>query len=297
MKNDDSLAIIQAIPQLLTGPLSDTAALHLAEPAETGNEMPHGFHCHDSWELFCPLQGSLQFVTLGCPPTTIPNRHLLMVPPHCLHFTIDLLPQPQDLTLLVMNLPGELTPYGGLRISSTHQMRHTTLSQTERAAWATCAGTAPGIIMEQVFQALSVGIWGRERALGMLRILLAAFAEVTTHPLDDRLSLDARRVAEAQLYLQSHYYESTLSVETVATALNLSASHLGALFRKITGQTLYQTLIELRLRRATDLLSRTAFSIKEIATLTGWSNQLYFSAAYHRHYGQSPSAVRLAAKP
>ena len=82
----------------------------------------------------------------------------------------------------------------------------------------------------------------------------------------------------------------------VAGALRLSAVHLGFLFRKMTGRTLHQALIDLRLRRATDFLTRSTFSIKEIAALTGWSNQLYFSAAYRRHYGRPPSAVRLAVK-
>lgn len=294
MKNHDFEPITQAIHQLLAGPLANAAAIHLAKPAATGGQMmTHGFHCHDAWELFCPLRARLQFVTAGCPPTTIPNRHLLIVPPGCLHMSVDCLSQPQALNLLVINLPGTDNHYGGLSVGGARRRkRDGALSPAELAAWMTCIGVAPGTMMEQVVQALGAGTWGRERALGLLRVLVTAYAEVTTQPLRDRLSVDARRIAEAQLFLQSHYYEPTLSVETVAAAMGLSASHLGSLFRKTTGRTLHQTLIDLRLRRATDLLMRTKFSIKEIAALTGWSNQLYFSTAYHRRHGQPPSVVR-----
>lgn len=149
--------------------------------------------------------------------------------------------------------------------------------------------------MDQVARSLAAGVWGRERALGLIRILVASFAEVISHPRQDRTTLDARRVAEVQLFLQSHYFEPDLSVKTVAQALGMSASHLGALFRKTMGRTLHQTLLNLRLSRATDLLTRTTLSVKEIAAMTGWSNQLYFSAAYRRRYGRPPTAVRSAA--
>jgi AraC-like DNA-binding protein len=106
--------------------------------------------------------------------------------------------------------------------------------------------------------------------------------------------LAARRIAEAQLFIQSHYYEPQLSVRTIADTLGFSASHLGFIFRKSTGTTLHQALIGVRLRRASDLLNRTTLSVKEIAAMTGWCNQLYFSAAFKKRYGVSPSSFRSA---
>ena len=295
MKTNDRKPIFQAVRQLLAGSLADPAAIHFAAPATATGPLPHGYHSHDAWELFCPLRASLRFVIAGQPPRTIAARHLLLVPPGCLHIPVIRLRQPRRLVLLVMNLPGAVPKvvYGGWTL--IRPLSATLLLGMTPAELAVCtarAGAAPGNLMQQVVQALEAGPWGRERALGLLRVLVAAYGEVISHPPDDQLSLDARRVAEAQFYLQSHYDEPRLSVQTVATALDLSASHLGALFRRTTGHTLHHALLDLRLRRATDLLRRTTYSIKEIAMLTGWSNQLYFSAAYHRRYGQSPTAVR-----
>lgn len=294
MKTNDLAPITRAIRELLAGPLSNPASLHLAEQVPTSGKMPHGFHSHDAWELFCPLRASLQFILAGRPPAVIPARHLVIVPPGHLHLSVDMLSQRAQLRLLVMNLPGTDNPYGGLSIRDNRQQKGTTLSPDELSAWTTGVGTEPGVMMDQVARSLAAGDWGRERALGLLRILAASFAEVISHPRQDRTTLDARRVAEVQLFLQSHYYEPDLSLKTVAHALGLSASHLGALFQKTTGHTLHQTLINLRLNRATDLLARTTLSVKEIAAMTGWSNQLYFSAAYRRRHGHPPTAVRSA---
>lgn len=292
MKTIDAKPITQAIRQLLAGPLTDPAALHLAVPGAAAGKMTYGFHCHDAWELFCPLQARLNFAAAGRLPVTIPQRHLLMVPPGLLHLSVDQIAQPAGMRLMVMNLPGSENPHGGLCVWGGGRKSLGVLSPAELTAWTAIVGGEPGVIMDQAVQALGLGGWGRERALGLLRVLIAAYAEVVSRPQRSRPSWNSRRVSEAQLFLQSHYYNPTLSVETVATAQGVSASHLGALFRKATGRSLHRTLIDLRLRRATDLLTRTRFSIKQIAALTGWSNQLYFSAAFRRRHGRPPSSVR-----
>jgi len=292
MKNNDSEPVLEVIRQIFTGPLTNPDAIHLAAAGQAGLGMSHGFHCHTAWELFCPLRAVLQFCVAGSPPTSIPPRHLLIVPPGCQHLAVDRLSQSKKLTLFVMNLPDSETPYGGIFIGSERLKGRSVLSPTELGAWAACIGFSPGAWMDQIALALGGGEWGRERALGMLRVLVSAYATVVSDPQRDPLSLNAHRVAEARLFLESHYYEQELSVEMVAHRLGVSASHLAFLFREETGRTLHQTLIELRMQRSIDLLRNTTLSIKEIASLTGWNHQLYFSAAFRKHYLQPPSAVR-----
>jgi AraC-like DNA-binding protein len=195
-----------------------------------------------------------------------------------------------------MNLPCEYSPYGGLTVDHNGQRSSMVLSPEELTDWTAIAGIEPERLMEQVVQAWGTGHWGRQRALGLLRILIAAFAEVSSHQKQDRMTLGIRRVAEARLFLMGHYHDSELTVETVAGAVGLSASHLQTLFKKVTGYTPHQMLIDLRMRRANDLLAATNLTVKEIAAMTGWGSQLYFSAAYHRRHGHSPSAARMTAK-
>jgi AraC-like DNA-binding protein len=292
MKNDENGIILSAISHLLSGPLAEVEALHLAEPSEPDDDMRYSYHSHETWELFCPLQGDLKFVVGSQSVFTIPACHLLIVPPGCLHCGVYGVKQSKELSLLVMNLPCEYSPYGGLTIDHSGERSSMVLSEKELSEWTAITGMVPERLIEQAVEALESGHWGRERALGLLRILVAAFAEVSSQQKQDRLTLDIRRVAEARLFIRGHYHDSTLSVETVATAVGLSASHLQTIFKKVTGYTPRQTLIDLRMRRANELLVDTNLSIKEIASMTGWGSQLYFSAAYHRRHGHPPSAAR-----
>ncbi len=292
METHDLEFISSGFVHVMDGPLSRAEAVHIVKAGIQTGKMTHGFHSHDAWELFCPIHASLKFLALGIPPMTIPPGHLLIVPPGSLHMSVELLSQSGKLKLLVMNLPGTEAPWGGLSIRDRKKNFRTALSAEEFVSWTARGGATPATVMEQVAQALGEGHWGRERALGQLRILIAACAEVVTQPPQSRPSPGARQVAAAQLFLQSNYYEPTLTIQTVAKSLGISASHLSTLFKTTTGQTLHKTLIDVRLRRARALLTGSTYSIKEIAALTGWSNQLYFSAAHRQRYGHPPSAVR-----
>ncbi len=128
--------------------------------------------------------------------------------------------------------------------------------------------------------------------LGLLRVLVAAYAEVADSTLQEPVAAGELRVTNALDYLQAHYYQPGLSLAEVAAAVGLSPSHLSCLFRQVTGRSLHQTLIDIRLRRAEALPEQPGQTIEQIAALTGWSNQLYFSAAFRRRYGRPPSAVR-----
>lgn len=278
---------------LLDGPLTQPEAVRVAVQAPVTGALRYGFHSHDAWELFCPLQGALRFEIAGQPEVEIPSGTLLIVPPACLHMDIRLLLQPPDLRLLVMNLPGEDASYGGVGVGSLERSHETrALSAAGLAAWSALLGEAPTAHLQRVTAALAGGPWGRERALGLLRVLVTAYAEVAGGSGPALGASGERRVSQALDYLQTHYYERRLSLAQVATAVGLSSSHLSCLFRRVTGRSLHQTLLDIRLRRALALLEQQGQTIKQIAALTGWSNQLYFSAACRRRYGRPPSAFR-----
>lgn len=279
--------------RLLDGPLTQPDAVRLAVQGAVSGALRYGFHSHDAWELFCPLQEVFRFEVAGQPGMAIPSDTLLIVPPACLHMDIRLLSQPVDLLLLVMDLPGEDATYGLVDVGSTESpQERSALSAAGLAAWSALLGETPAILMDRVTAGMTAGPWGRERALGLLRVLVTAYAEVAGGSGPALVAPGERRVSDALDYLQTHYYQPGLSLAGVAAAVGLSPSHLSALFRQVTGRSLHQTLIDIRLRRALALLEQDGLTIKEIAALTGWSNQLYFSSAFRRRHGRPPSAFR-----
>ena len=99
------------------------------------------------------------------------------------------------------------------------------------------------------------------------------------------------RIQKSLSYLNRHYSEP-LRLETLAGMEYLSVSRYSALFRKVTGRSPQQYLIDLRLRNAQELLKSTDLSISEVARSVGYEDALYFSRIFRRHTGAPPSDHR-----
>ena len=103
-------------------------------------------------------------------------------------------------------------------------------------------------------------------------------------------SVDAD-IAQAVRYMNSHLDEK-ISMEQLAEILHLSYSGFLLKFRKTMQCTPNEYLIRLRMQRARQLLLEGRLQIQEVAGLCGYSNAYYFSNAFRRCYGMSPSACR-----
>jgi len=299
MKNDDSALSAPArlakdLRRVFDGALACGDKLTVARAGQSSSPLRYGFHSHDAWEIFCVLRGALRFEMAGQAPVTFGTGTMLIVPPGCLHMAIDVLPQPRSLRIFVLILPGTEYGYGSVYFGSVGGRNgfNSTFTAQDLTSWTESLGETPEAVMRRVERALDQGTWGRQRALGHLRVLFAAYAGIATASDQRHQAKSERQVTEALSFLQSHYYRSDLSISKIGAAVGISPSHLSSLVRQTTGQTIRQMLIDLRLRRAMTLLTNTHHTIKEIAALTGWSHQLYFSAAFRKRHGKPPSAFR-----
>ena len=64
------------------------------------------------------------------------------------------------------------------------------------------------------------------------------------------------------------------------------------LFKRETQKTFHQTLSELRMNRAMLLLTTTNEKTAQIALAVGIPDPSYFSYAFKKHFGLSPSQAR-----
>jgi two-component system response regulator YesN len=102
-----------------------------------------------------------------------------------------------------------------------------------------------------------------------------------------------RRAARlAQDYLQQHAGEASLTIERVCEELKVSPAYFRALLKRETGQTFHQYLNSVRMNRALELLRTTSLKTAEIAQMSGLGEASYFSYAFKKHFGVSPSQVR-----
>lgn len=101
-----------------------------------------------------------------------------------------------------------------------------------------------------------------------------------------------RLIDQAILYIQNHYMSSSFSIEEVAGAVCLSTSYFSTVFRSETGVTFTDYLIRIRMEKAKGLLENTNMKMYEISSQVGYENAAYFSAAFKRYYGKSPSELQ-----
>ena len=90
-------------------------------------------------------------------------------------------------------------------------------------------------------------------------------------------------------------FASIGSLADICLYCNRAKSTLQGLFKHYMNTTPMQYLTEVRMNHAAKQLRNTLMSIKEIAEICGYSDQLYFSSAFKKHFHCSPRAYRKAA--
>lgn len=93
-------------------------------------------------------------------------------------------------------------------------------------------------------------------------------------------------------FINSHYMDEELSLNTAAHVANVSANHFSALFSQNMGQTFIEYLTSLRMSKARELLRCTAKRSSEIAGEVGYKDAHYFSYLFKKTQGMTPSEYR-----
>lgn len=85
---------------------------------------------------------------------------------------------------------------------------------------------------------------------------------------------------------------SKLGADEYAKMCNLSTSYFTHLFTKITGYAPMEYKAQQRIGIAKNLLSTTNLSVKEISTIIGFKDPLYFGRCFKQATGMTPSGFR-----
>ena len=95
-------------------------------------------------------------------------------------------------------------------------------------------------------------------------------------------------------FIDSHYMDEEISLNTVANVANVSSNHFSALFSQNMGQTFIEYLTSLRMNKAKELLRCTGMRSSEIAGEIGYKDAHYFSYLFKKIQGMTPSDYRKA---
>ena len=97
-------------------------------------------------------------------------------------------------------------------------------------------------------------------------------------------------VEQVKKYLQEHYAED-VTLQQVASSVNLDKSYLGRIFREVSGVTVMGYLKEVRLTHAKEQLLRGR-PAAEVAIATGFGDPAYFSRYFKQTVGCTPTQYR-----
>ncbi len=82
-----------------------------------------------------------------------------------------------------------------------------------------------------------------------------------------------------------------LTLSEIAKRCGASANHLNRILAKHTGRTFHQLLLRRRLQQASALLRQGRMNCTEAAFASGFNDSNYFSRAFRKAYGYSPSKL------
>jgi two-component system, response regulator YesN len=99
-------------------------------------------------------------------------------------------------------------------------------------------------------------------------------------------------VVLARNYIEKHYWNPELCLENVADELQISPGYLSRLMKRETGFSFVEYLNRIRVKKATLLMSDPSAKAFEVAERVGYRSQHYFSRAFKKVTGFSPTDLR-----
>jgi AraC family transcriptional regulator, glycine betaine-responsive activator len=109
--------------------------------------------------------------------------------------------------------------------------------------------------------------------------------------LQARIGLFHENLIEAAALMEANI-EEPLSLDEITALVGVSRRQIERLFMRYVGQVPTKYYLDMRLRRARELLLQTAMSIMQVAVACGFHSPAHFSNCYRMLLGYTPSGER-----
>lgn len=129
-----------------------------------------------------------------------------------------------------------------------------------------------------------------ERTKQYLSALLDLCMEIRDGIAENRSKLLLERGKE---YMEEHYGDEDISLNTVAAYVNVSPNHFSRIFSQQEEKTFVEYLTELRMNRAKEMLRCTGLKATEISRRLGYKDHHYFYYLFKKTVGCTPGDYRM----
>lgn len=132
-------------------------------------------------------------------------------------------------------------------------------------------------------------IYEFENLDALTKELTEIFDVILNRMSNQRDSYGKRQALLALEYIDEHYADSSITLNSVCNALAMSTSYFSSIFKNYTGETFIEALTKKRIEKAKILLEQTNKKTYEIAEQVGYSDAHYFSVTFKKVTGKTPT--------
>jgi len=100
-----------------------------------------------------------------------------------------------------------------------------------------------------------------------------------------------KRVASAKDWMEQHY-QTDISLEDISSTAAMNSQHFLRMFKQVYMITPHQYLIDLKLKKAKELLETTRIPISNVCQTIGFESVFSFSVLFKNRFGTAPSYFR-----
>jgi len=125
----------------------------------------------------------------------------------------------------------------------------------------------------------------------LIRFLTSYFSEVCRAIRVSKEVPSHRMIEQAKEWIREHLSED-LSLVNLADYLKMSPKYLSTRFKQATGETFADFSTQVRFERAKELLADSSLKILDVASKVGFTDTNYFSMAFKKHIGITPTEYR-----
>lgn len=125
---------------------------------------------------------------------------------------------------------------------------------------------------------------------GLLYLILQRISEI--EQTEQRYEKYPPPLSRAISFIEQNF-ASQIMLTDVAVQARVCPEYLCMLFKKYLHKGPVSYILELRLKYARQLLGDSYLSIKDVSVLCGFNNPNYFSRCFMKHFGKTPTELRL----
>lgn len=149
-------------------------------------------------------------------------------------------------------------------------------------------------LTRQLLDCSEIAVYNDLRRLGLMLEFISCMIEASSKsrsPVTRHSEYSPDVYVEYALDMIHDNYDK-VRVEDIARYIGINRSYLANIFKKKTGMSPQQYLMQFKLKKARELLMDTDSPIQNIAMQVGYDNPLTFSKIFKNYYGESPRTYR-----